>query len=40
MTGGYAWDGKSFVRTELATMGECRGIAPEDWITLYRSAAK
>lgn len=40
VTGGYAWDGKSFVRTELAMMGECRGIAPEDWITLYRSAAK
>lgn len=40
VSGGYAWNGKDFVRTELAMMGECRGIAPEDWITLYRSQAK
>ncbi len=38
VSGGYAWTGKDFARTELAMMGECRGIAPEDWITLYRSA--
>lgn len=40
VSGGYAWNGKGFVRTELAIMGECRGITPEDWITLYRSTAK
>ncbi|CAM5765017.1 DUF1176 domain-containing protein [Bosea minatitlanensis] len=40
VSGGYAWNGREFVRTELAMMGECRGIAPEDWITLYRSRAK
>ena len=37
VSGGYAWTGARFEQTELAMMGECRGIAPEDWITLYRS---
>lgn len=40
VSGGYAWNGREFVRTELAMMGECRGIAAEDWITLYRSKGK
>ncbi|RYE35224.1 MAG: DUF1176 domain-containing protein [Hyphomicrobiales bacterium] len=39
-TGGYAWTGNAFVQTELSLMGECRGIASEDWITLYRSRGK
>ncbi|CAM5222787.1 hypothetical protein BTHI11S_00484 [Bosea thiooxidans] len=37
-TGGYAWTGSGFVQSEFSLMGECRGISPEDWITLYRSA--
>lgn len=40
VTGGYAWTGESFVRTELSMMGECRGVTPDDWFTLYRSRAK
>ena len=39
-TGAYAWTGTAFVQTAYATMDECRGIAPDDWITLYRSAAE
>jgi hypothetical protein len=39
-TGGYAWTGSAFVQTEFSMMGECRGIASEDWITLYRSKGK
>ena len=39
-TGGYAWTGNAFVQTEFSMMGECRGISPEDWITLYRSKGK
>lgn len=39
-TGGYAWTGTAFVQTELSMMGECRGIGPDDWITLYRSEVK
>ena len=39
-TGGYAWTGSAFVQTEFSMMGECRGISPEDWITLYRSKGK
>lgn len=39
-TGGYAWTGSAFVRTEFSMMGECRGISSEDWITLYRSKGK
>jgi hypothetical protein len=38
--GGYAWTGDGFVRTHFSMMGECRGIAPDDWIALYRSTAK
>ncbi|WP_199092291.1 DUF1176 domain-containing protein [Bosea sp. ASV33] len=38
--GGYAWTGTAFVQTEFSMMGECRGIASEDWITLYRSKGK
>lgn len=38
--GGYAWTGSAFVQTEFSLMGECRGISPEDWITLYRSKGK
>ena len=38
--GGYAWTGNAFVQTEFSMMGECRGISPEDWITLYRSKGK
>ncbi len=37
VSGGYAWTGERFEQTELAMMGECRGIVPDDWITLYRS---
>lgn len=40
VAGSYAWTGSGFVQTALSMMGECRGIAPDDWITLYRSAAK
>ncbi|TAJ31311.1 DUF1176 domain-containing protein [Bosea sp. (in: a-proteobacteria)] len=40
VSGGYAWTGTSFARTELSMMGECRGIGPDDWFTLYRSRAK
>lgn len=39
-TGGYAWTGTAFVQTEFSMMGECRGIGPDDWITLYRSEVK
>lgn len=39
-TGGYAWTGNAFIRTEFSMMGECRGISSEDWITLYRSRVK
>lgn len=39
-TGGYAWTGADFVQTGYAMMGECRGIAADDWITLYRSAPR
>ncbi len=38
--GGYAWTGTGFVQTDLSQMDECRGVAPEDWITLYRSELK
>ena len=40
VAGGYAWTGTAFALTELSTMGECRGIGPDDWITLYRSEVK
>ncbi|MGX5735101.1 DUF1176 domain-containing protein [Bosea thiooxidans] len=40
VSGGYAWTGERFEQAELATMGECRGIAPDDWITLYRSRSR
>lgn len=38
--GSFAWTGDAFTRTGFSMMGECRGIAPADWITLYRSAVK
>lgn len=40
VSGDYAWTGERFVRMELSMMGECRGIPPEDWFTLYRSRGK
>lgn len=38
--GSFAWTGDAFTRTGFSMMGECRGIAPADWITLYRSTLK
>lgn len=38
--GGYAWTGTGFALTEFSMMGECRGIGPEDWITLFRSEVR
>lgn len=38
--GSYAWTGSGFVLTEFSEMGECRGIMPDDWITLFRSDVK
>ncbi|MGD9479691.1 DUF1176 domain-containing protein [Shinella sp. G-2] len=38
--GSFAWTGETFTRTGLSMMGECRGIAPADWITLYRSSVE
>lgn len=38
--GNYAWTGSGFVLTAFSTMGECRGIAPDDWLVLQRSEVK
>ena len=38
--GSYAWTGATFALTGFSMMGECRGVGLDDWITLYRSAAK
>ena len=35
--GGYAWTGTGFALTGFSMMGECRGVGPDDWITLFRS---
>lgn len=39
-SGNYAWTGSSFVMTAFATMGECRSLPPDDWLTLYRSEVR
>lgn len=39
-SGTYAWTGTGFVLTAFSTMGECRGILPDDWLTLVRSDVK
>ena len=39
-TGGYAWTGTGFALTAFSMMGECKGIGPNDWITLFRSEVK
>ncbi len=39
-SGSYAWTGSGFVLTELSTMGECRQLPPDDWLTLFRSEVK
>jgi len=39
-SGNYAWTGTAFVLTAFDAMGECRGIMPDDWITLLRSEVK
>ena len=36
-SGTYAWTGSGFVVAELSTMGECRQLSSDDWLTLYRS---
>ena len=38
--GSFAWTGEAFTRTGFSMMGECRGVAPADWITLYRRAVE
>lgn len=38
--GGFAWTGTEFVLTGLSMMGECRGIAPNDWVPLFSSEVK
>lgn len=38
--GNYAWTGSGFVLTAFSTMGECRGIGPDDWLVLQRSEVK
>ncbi len=38
--GNYAWTGSEFVLTALATMETCRGLPPNDWLTLFRSEVK
>lgn len=38
--GHYAWTGSEFALTALSTMGECRQLSSDDWITLFRSEVK
>lgn len=38
--GSYAWTGTGFTLTSYSEMPECRGLAPEDWLTLWRSTVK
>jgi hypothetical protein len=39
-SGNYAWTGSGFALTAFAMMGECRGLPPDDWLTLFRSEVK
>ncbi|SEG57722.1 DUF1176 domain-containing protein [Bosea lathyri] len=39
-SGNYAWTETGFVLTAFQAMDECRGIASDDWITLFRSEVK
>lgn len=39
-SGNYAWTGSGFALAALSTMGECRGIGPDDWLVLQRSEVK
>jgi hypothetical protein len=39
-SGTYAWTGSGFVLARFEAMDECRGIASDDWITLFRSEVK
>ncbi|WP_187148700.1 DUF1176 domain-containing protein [Methylocella silvestris] len=36
---GWAYDGAQFRLVSLQRMDECRGVAPDDWPTLYRARA-
>jgi hypothetical protein len=38
--GNYAWIGTGFALTGLSMMGECRGIASDDWITLFQGEVR
>lgn len=39
-SGSYGWTGTRFALLQLSAMSECRLIPGDDWITLFRSAAK
>lgn len=39
-SGSYAWNGTGFVLTAYTEMAECRGLPPEDWLTLWRSEVR
>ncbi len=34
----WGWDGERFVLVEWRAMAECRGVGPEHWPVLYRTA--
>lgn len=36
----WVWDGKGFAPASQQLMGECRGVAPDDWPTSYRTRQK
>lgn len=33
----WVWDGKSFAAVEQSLMGECRGVPPSEWPTVWRT---
>jgi hypothetical protein len=38
VAGKYAWTGAGFALAEMTRLDQCRGVAPEDWPTLWRTA--
>lgn len=38
--GKFAWTGERFVLAALSEMPECRGLPPDNWLTLFRSEVK
>lgn len=39
-SGRFAWTGERFMLAALTDMPECRGIGPDNWLTLFRSEVK